>query len=761
MLLHKMLRDMKNNISQFISIFIMAILGVLVYSGINAEWYGMKTELDKYYKETNMADIWLISNEFKKEDVEKVKNLPDVSNAALRLTFDSSVNMDSDKTLRINVMNDNIIASPKVIEGNPLDMSKDGLWLDDSFAKANKLKVGDKLVFNLLGSQIEKTILGLIIHPEYVYNVKDNNTFLPNPNVFGFAFLYTSAFQKELAIPYNQLLITKSSTGDISSISKELEAMFSDRYSILLNEDTHPSTSMFRNEIEQNKAIGGVFPVVFFLIAALTMLTTMTRMTTNQRIQIGTLKALGFSHSKILRHYVSYGIWIGLFGGLLGLVIGPLLIPPILFTMQKTIYTLPNWSARISSSAFIAVVFSVLCCSASSYFACYKQLKEVPAATLRPSVPKLSRHSTLEKSKVWHSFGFSAQWNLRDVIRSKVRSIATVIGVMGCTAILLFGLGLSDTINNVSNWMYKDLNKYENKINLKEEVTKEEIASLSISYKGQWLQEINIELLAGDEKESGSLMVLDVGEEIKFEDEKRNEIFLPKEGIALSYKMAKLLKVHVGDSVQWRVYGEKKWQSSVIKELYRTPMAQGISMKKQEFNRLGYSFKPTSLLTSDKVSQIEENTAVENLQHKNELISSFNEMLESMKMIIVILVLAAVILGSVVLYNLGILSFTERIRELATLKVLGFFPKQIHELLRMQNMWLTIIGIVLGIPAGYQLVYFMLSTMSDSTDMMAYVSPISLIISILTTFILSMLVSLILSLNVKKIDMITALKSVE
>lgn len=761
MLLQKMLRDMKLNITQFVSIFIMSILGVLIYSGINAEWYGMKSEVDKYYEETHLADIWVMGSNFSKEDIEKVKKLPGTTNAISRLTFDSSVNGEANQTLRIIVIEENSISAPKVIEGENLGSTKDGLWLDSSFAKENKLKIGDKISFEVMGKQVNKTILGLIIHPEYVHNVKDDSALMPNPKSFGFAFLFSSSLPFESETPYNQLLITKDKSVDQKAMVLDIEALFSDRYSIVLDRNTHPSVAQFNSEIEQNKAMGGVFPVVFFLIAALTMLTTMTRMTSNQRTQIGTLKALGFSRGKILRHYVSYGIWIGILGGVIGLIAGPLTIPPILFNMQKTIYTLPNWSAVISPSSFIAVALSVLCCGASSYIACRKQLKEVPAATLRPSAPKIKGHSKFEKSKLWHRLGFSAQWNLRDVLRSKIRSSMAVVGVMGCTALLLFGLGLKDAVNGFSSWMYKDLNVYENKINLKEDASKEAISEISKLYKGQWIQETNIELKFDGVKESGSLTVLDEGEEILFEDEKRNRISLPDKGVALTYKMAELLNVNIGGTIQWRAYGEKDWLESRVTAIYRTPMGQGISMKKEVYEESNRVFKPTALLTRDKVNGVEKMPVVKNVQDKNKLMDSINDMLESMKMIIAILVLAAVILGSVVLYNLGALSFTERIRELATLKVLGFLPKQIRSLLLLQNIWLTVIGIIIGIPTGYGLVTFMLSTMPSSTDFIADISLFSMIISILGTFIVSVLVSVVLSRKVKEIDMVSALKSVE
>lgn len=761
MLLRKMLRDIKLNKTQFISIFLMSILGVLVYAGINAEWYGMQTEVESYYEETHLPDLWIMSDHFTGEDVSKVEDLSFVKAAELRLTVDTIAKLENLPTLRLHILEENTLSSPKVIEGIPVDLMADGLWLDVSFAESNRLQIGDDITVEFMGEEVTKKILGVIIHPEFVHNVKDETTLMPNSKSFGFAVIPRLALPQVEGFPANQMLLCVNSGWKDVSGRKELEELFSDRYYMIIDQDTHPSVAMFQSEIEQNKAMGGVFPIVFFLIAALTMLSTMTRMTSNQRTQIGTLKAMGYSRHTILIHYVSYGIWIGLVGGLIGLLIGPLIIPNILFAMQKSIYTLPNWSIKISPSSFVALGLAVLCCGASSYFACRQQLKEAPAATLRPKAPKAGRHTRLEKSRLWLRFGFSTQWNLRDIMRSKIRSAMAVIGVLGCTALLIFGFGLRDSVNEISNWMYQELNVYASKINLEETIDRESLESLKEKYLGQWIQEEGIELQSKGAQESGSLTVLGQGQQMLFQNEKRQEIQLSNEDIGISYKMAQQLSVKIGDTIKWRIYGDKVWQESEITTIYRTPMGQGIVMGAAIYEEMGLTFQPRTLLTSYQAIDAESMTGVRSVQDQSQLIEGFNDMLENMKMIIVILVIAAVILGSVVLYNLGTLSFAERIRELATLKVLGFFPKQIRSLLMKQNVWLTLIGIVLGIPAGYALIAFMLSTMSASMDIMIDISEVSLFISVVGTFLLSMIVNLILSRKVKGIDMVSSLKSVE
>jgi len=761
MLFRKMRRDMRLNLSQFISIFLMSILGVFVYTGIHAEWAGMETEVNRYYASSHMPDLWVYGSNFTVDDVNSVNTLSGVSKAARLLCTDGTAELPGRPILRVNIFTSADISTPHIVEGNTFDPDSEGLWLDYSFAKAHNIKTGDLLTINLLNTEYTANVSGLIMHPEYIHNVKDESTIMPDPETFGHVFITAASLENAEMLPYNQLLLLLDDGADADSVQAQLEKHFNDRYILQISRKTHPSAAVIHSEINQSKAIGGIFPVVFFLIAALSMFTTMTRLTSGQRTQIGILKAIGFSNKKILFHYVSYGIWIGLAGGITGLVSGPLVIPPILFVLQRSMYDLPDWYSVLSFSDFLAVILAIVCCGASSWFACRKELCEVPAAVLRPKVIKAARHSALEKSKLWLRLGFSAQWNLRDLLRNRTRSLMAILGVLGCSALFIFGLGLRDTTFGLSRWMYYDINRYESRILLEDSATEAEISAIAAEYEGQWISESAVEIKAGDSKETGTLSVLGDGDLIRFEDDKGVPVTISDNDICLTYKMADLLDIKQGDAIQWRVYGEKEWTGSNVTLLYRAPMGQGISMTRERYEDLDFTFRPTALLTSDAVPETAEIDGIKGVQSRNNLISSLDALLESIKLIIVILLLAAIILGCVVLYNLGSLSFTERIRELATLKVLGYFSGELRSLLNKQNIWITIIGILLGIPAGKALIRILLSAMSDSMDFVMVISPFTYIVSILGTFLLSMCISLFQARKIKGIDMVSSLKSVE
>jgi len=761
MLLKKMLRDMRQNLSQFIAIFLMSMLGVMVFAGISAEWNGMKHERDRYYEESRIPDFWLLGSNFTGEDLEKASGIPGVEAVSRRFIADTVMISGNKPVLRIHIVEDNEISRPFLTEGEPFDISRDGIWLDCYFADAHGIGVGDRIRAEIGGISIEKEVAGLIMHPEYIYDARDESQLLPQPENFGFAFMPRKALPVAFPLPYNQLMIRLDSTADARKARAELERLFKGKYSLLQTHDTHLSASLIEAEIRQNRALGNMFPVVFFLIAALAMLTTMVRMTGNQRVQIGTLKAMGYSRRKILFHYVSYGIWLGLAGGLLGLLAGPLIVPPILFEMQRFLYYLPSWYAVLTPESCVAVAVAVLCCGASSWFACRRELKDVPAACMRPRPPRAGRHTRLEKSALWHRLGFSAQWNIRDILRSKVRSAMAVAGVAGSMLLLLCALGILDTINGLGTWMYRDLHAYDCKINLKEDIRRDEIDALNQKYGGQLIQELAIEFRKDGKGKAGFLTVAGPGDLLRFQDKERNHMELPEDGAAVSWKIAEFLGLEAGDEFQWRRTGETGWRLSRVEAIYRSPVGQGMAMTADAYESAYEAMKPTAMLISGDGSGAEGMPGVKDVKNKEEMEAGLEKMLESMRMLVGILILAAVILGAVVLYNLGVLSFTERVRELATLKVLGFFPAQLRSLLDRQNIWLTAAGILVGIPCGYGLVAYMVSTISDSIDMMPRITPGSLVLCIAGTLVLSMSVSLAMSRKVGSIDMVSSLKAVE
>lgn len=758
MLFRKMLRDMKLNKTQFIAIFLMSFLGVFIYAGIGSEWYGLRTTVNQYYEETNFANAIIFGKGFSDEDANTVSKVKGVTGVQRRLTLNSIADFENNPTLTLHFLEDNKISKCLLVSGENFSLDKDGIWLDSLFADAKEITVGDTITFTMNKITLTKKVLGTVLNPEYIYSAGSTDI-VPNHANYGFGYLSYKAFPNIMPIFYSELLVTATSSLTDTDLEAAIDTALAGQYSVFLPRKNMGSYATFDSEISEHKAMGKIFPIAFLIIAMLSLLTTMARMVNNQRTQIGTLKAIGFKNRRILYHYVSYGLWLSLAGAVTGAVVGPLTLPYLFYEPLQSVFTLPEWKPAISLSVILMAAASVAGCTLTTYLACGSVLKEMPSLTLRPKVPKAIKQGFVEKAQFWSKLGFNIQWNLRDVFRSKVRSAMAIVGVLGCTALIVCSLGIQDSLNDIPTWNYHELSAFQTKLSLSETVSEKQITSILNKYDGEALLEGAIELKANGVKKSGELLVTDQVKLLRYQDANRNYIELPNNSISISYKMAEFLNLKVGDKFSWHIYGEERWITSTVGTIYRNPISQGITMTRDEYEKLGYKFAPTSIITSEAISSeiagVVKNWSIEDLTE------SYNSMTEAMNILIYVLIIAAIVLAVVVLYNLGVLSFTERQRELSTLKVIGFKTKKIRKLLLTQNIWLTVLGIIIGIPTGRWLIDYILVYMRKSFDIMTVISTSSYIYSIIGTFALSFLVNRMFSSKVKNIDMVSSLKGVE
>lgn len=531
---------------------------------------------------------------------------------------------------------------------------------------------------------------------------------------------------------------------------------------VVLDRKQNGGIEAIASEQSQHEEMGIMFSAVFLLIAVMGIVTTMTRMTSSQRIQIGTLKALGFGKRKITWHYMSYGIVISSLGSIVGAVLGYLYLPLLFLPSMSAYYILPNWVTQMSVKTYYAIVLAILVSTLVSFLACRKELKDMPAITLKPAAPKNIRHSMLEKSRMWLSLNFSTQWNVRDVLRNKARSLMGIAGVAGCTMLLLCAFGCSDCVKEIAVWQYGELVTGQYKVIFGQQVTNLEKRQYKQQYKGQSVQEGSCEFRTDSLVKKGGITILDEGNYLHFQNADGEEIILPQQGISMSVKMAQVLGLKQGDFIEWHIVGEKEWQRSRITALYRTPTGQGITLSREEYESLQYDFNPTSFYTNMTIPQyVKDSDDISGVISIEQLKIDLDKNMEMMNLMVGILIVAAVLLGIIVLYNMGVLSFLEKTREVATLKVLGFSSGRIRRILRQQNNWITMIGIVAGLILGYQFLDIMMQTMSEDNDMPTVVYLASYLYSIIGTWITSTGVNYMLSGKVKTICMVDALKGVE
>lgn len=760
-----MWRDLLKNKTQFISIFLMSLLGMLVFVGIDAESSGGAAAADSYYQSQNLCDIWVNGAGFSDDDVRTAKKVSGVKDVEKRLTLTGNAEKYDNAYMHINFMDSNNINRLLLYDGIQFDPDKDGMWVQEWFARTNGINIGDTLTVKIDSMKIDGIVRGIIDAPDYVYYVSEMDVMYPNYQKCGLVFMPSSMFPDQ-PVRYNRLIVDvrddMSDEADIAVIKERLEDAF-DRDDIAVTGRSQDlSFSTFDAEVKQHHAMGSMFSIVFLAIALLGIVTTMARVTAGQRTVIGTMKALGFKKSTITMHYISYGFVISTIGCITGAWIGYVTMPPWILGMFEGSYLIPNLKGKITATDIYATCLAIAVSTLVSFLSCRKELRDMPAVTLKPPAPKKVRHSALEKSRLWLKLDFATQWNIRDVFRNKMRSLMGIMGVLGCAMLLECGFGCFDSINGLMDKMYGELMTADNKILLSSDAGAGYAYDLSNKYKGQMIQESSVEFMSGDVKKSGTATIVDEGNYVHIQDSDFRSEKLSDSGIAMTYKMANLLGLKAGDRVKWHFVGDDKWQNSRIAQIYRDPSIQGITMRRKVYESMEYTFRPTSVLTNMTVpSDITDDDEVSSILNVAQMKSSFQETMEMMNAMVYIMVIAAVLLGVVVLYNLGVLSFVEKTREVATLKVLGFNSSAIRRILQKQNIWLTSIGIVFGLYVGWVMLYVICTTVSETLDMYPIISVATYIYSIAGTFAVSVAVNFMFSKKVKTIDMVDALKGVE
>ena len=756
MLFKKMLRDILKHKAQFISIFLMAFLGVFVFAGVGGESVGLEVNSNDYYSNTNLADGWIYSANLNERFLDQIYCLGPTTQMERQLVVDSVADYSNDPEITLHFVENNTISKFYLVEGKALDINdSEGVWLDKSFADAKNVNVGDNITFEFNGMKIEKEVKGTGYSPEYVYHASKSSV-IPDFSKIGFAYMSYKAFPSQI-VPYNVLNVKFDGTAETfnSLLSEKMDG----KYNSFVERSEHTSVSQFSEEMDQHQMMAGIFPVVFILIAMLILLTTMTRIITHQRTQIGILKACGFKDKSIMFHYISYGFWLVLVGSILGLIIGPMTLPQLFYPSMSSTYILPSWDPKWSMD-FVYIALAMVAMSVLvSYYAVKSIFNENPADTIRPKVPKVSSSGLIEKLGFFKHLSFNTRWNYRDAKRNKFRALMTIVGVIGCTALLVSAFGMYDGMNDLKEWEFNQINHYDSKLVIDDNASTSEIDDVADEVNGDKIMESAIEIESDSAKKSGSLLVLNHTDLVTPTDYNWNKIKIEDDEISISQKMADMLGVNVGDSVKWHIMGSDKWINTKINKIHADPTSQGFIMSTDKLEDLDLNYTPTSILTTEHVDK--NYTAIKTANSMNDITSSWDELTEAMWLLIYILIFFASLLAVVVLYNLGLLSFTEIEREIATLKVLGFKTKALRKLLLTQNLWFTTIGFILGIPVGYYILKVMWESSGDSFYILPSISLTNLILTAIITFTLSILVNLMFSRKIKKLDMVESLKSGE
>jgi len=757
----KMLRDIRLNKMQFFNIFIMIFLGVFVFAGVHAYMDGMKVSGDNYYELNNFQDIWLSGENFTDEDLAKVKRVENVKDAERILSIRTELENFDNVTLETNFIESNRISKMYIVEGEEFSKDKKGIWLDSYLAKNLNLNVGDKITLNYKDSKITEKIVGLVNTPDHMYFVKDDTEIFPTHKDFGFVYLSINEFPLEYSI-FNKVIVDIDDTSKIEETKSIIENNVQSAIAVT-DRNSSVSYESYNSEIEEGDTYSRVFTFLFLFIAILSVVTTMNRFVKKERTQIGTLKALGFKNSKIMKHYVSYGFYISLIASILGIVVGRFTLGTFFLNTEASYFEIPVYNTVIVSQVYILAIFVVFIITLVTYLSCRGILKESAVEALRVEVPKVKNTKFNFTTKgIFRKASISTRWNLRDIGRNKSRSLMAIVGIIGCTMLLVCAFGMLDTMNAYLDWEFDTINSFEYKISLSNNYTDEQLKNLTDKYGRATSQNLGVEIKTGDKKETNSLIVNDAKESLRYTNHNKEYMYLEDNGIYITEKLSKKYGLNTGDEISWHIFGDDTWYTCKIVGINRDPQSQILNMTRNYYESLGLKYRADSLYTNDDLSDVKTLEGVDTIQSIANLKSGMQSMLSTMKTMIVILIAVSAILGFVIIYNLGILSFSEKQYQFATLKVLGFKNRQISKIFVKQNLWIAVVGIILGLPLGYLMTdYIFKSALGDNYDFSANIKLISYMYSAIGSFVVALFVNKVLSRKIKTIDMVTSLKGNE
>ena len=431
--------------------------------------------------------------------------------------------------------------------------------------------------------------------------------------------------------------------------------------------------------------------------------------------------------------------------------------------MEMSYFEIPVYNTVILPIVYILATGVVILITLVTYLSCRKILKESAVEALRVEIPKVkSKKFDITTKGIFKNASISTRWNIRDVFRNKSRSLMAIVGIIGCTILLVCAFGMLDTMNSYLDWEFDKICNFEYKISLSSNCTDEQFKTLTQKFGNETSENFGIEIKVDNKKETNTLTINDAKEYLKYTDYNREYMDLSDEGIYITEKLSEKYGLKAGDVITWHIFGDDTWYTSKIAGLNRDPQSQQLNMSRKYYETLGLTYKADVLYTNEDLSEVKTLEGVDTIQSIDNLKTGMESMLETMKSMIILLIAVSAILGLVIIYNLGVLSFSEKQYQFATLKVLGFKNQQIKKIFVKQNLWFAIIGILIGLPLGYVMVdYIFKSALGDSYDFNAQIKIVSYLISAIGSYIVALVVNKVLSKKVKDIDMVTSLKGNE
>lgn len=830
--LKNLLREIKRTFTKFLSIFAICALGVAFFAGIRATSPDMKEAGDRLYNTYNLSDISVISTSgLTADNIRDLESIEGIQAVRASLFVDAMARGtgEKEKNLRLYSMpiklkseyaplidlipDYGIDTSPEyemngveIVSGRmPLNDTETALdyTLEGSLVK----QLGDEITLTTSGGTVTLRVVGFIRSPMYISMFERGTSSIGNGTSDGFAYASGNAISSlGTKLPVMSLLNTYYTRADIVISGKEGLSAYSDEYEALVNEVTdriedyastqsgtwyiqdrsgNPGYSDYSENTDRIAAVGDVFPLIFFIVAALVCLTTMTRMVEEQRIEMGTMKALGYGGWQIAMKYAVYAMSACISGGVVGAIIGFKLFPYVIMKGYSIMYYLGKLETPYRADiAFMAIAAMAVCTAAATFSACYASLKEVPATLMRPKAPKAGRRVLLEKIPfIWKKLSFTSKVTVRNLFRYKKRFFMSVIGIAGSGALLVTAFGLNDSIFGIIEKQFGDIWQMDVQAYVYEAMPLADMQELLGKNPANddfdsvmFCLDSQMECKNGGRSQSGvHLLGVESAESMAGRVSLHNggtPVTLDDSGVVVTAKLAETLSIKAGDEINMRTGGEDHLMrvigvadNYVYHYVYITAAYyETVFGKAMQYN--GFMGNLKDGLTDETMdamsTQLLSDSRMYTVRTIGSIYDSVWDSLSILNYVVLVLILGSGMLTFVVMLNLTNINIGERMRELATLRVLGFYDKEMYAYIFRENNALSVIGAFVGLVFGKIMHLFVIRTCE--VDMVMFVrsaKPLSYVYAFALTIAFSLIVNLLMRPKVRAIDMVESLKSAE
>ena len=825
MLFRKMLREFKTNFGLFFSIFLLSGLAIAMFCTMEGHVLSQNIARAQYHDECKLSDLWMYGEGFSQEQLDTIRGLDFVEAAQLRMSVTGSTPDFTGVQVDVFLERENVVNTLYLVKGSEFDPSDtDGMWLANAFAVKRGLDVGDDFTIEYNGVTFTKEIKGLVETPEYEYRQADGDADMYLENI-AIVFMSYDAFpirdyvthliesgkitakkvaentklldekleqlkaagmtvdditqdmllqiadnmsDEKLAklMPYTQMIVRTKDGGALSHEDEIAEALDYD-YSAIIDRKSVQGLARLDSELAQHQAFAYVFVVIFVGIAVLVIATSMGRIVEKQRTQIGTMNALGMRRWKVILHYISYSLIVSVLGVIVGLAAGVGAGAPAMIGMFEQYYIVPGLHSAFHPMYILISVVIVAVCSFSCFLSCRKVLKIKPAEALRPAAPKQGKKCIFERLPFWDKLSFNTQYNLRDISRAKLRTFMGIVGTAVGMLLMLYGVGCNQLVDIMTDISFNKIYTTRYQVKLSADTKLVDADNLADELSGELVMTDAVEIskvknASSAEKKKETLTVIE-GKQLYNLIDVNNEITQLVPGtVGISRKLAADMGIKVGDTIYWHIYSKNEWHEAVVGSIYRSCETQGIAYLREDYEKTGAEYTPMLLMTNASKAQAAASLKyVTGVNSREDMIAAYEKSMEVVNILVFVMVIFSTIMIVVVLYNSGSLSFNERVKELATLKVMGLQSTQIRHLLTVQNIWLSVIGIIIGTPLGNISLNAMMNSNGENFDYSLSVPVADYIISAVIVLIVSMLVSFMFSSRIKKLDLVETLKGVE